>query len=260
MRWKQLDVEPIVAPIETWRTAMTLQAKKIVVLGGSSGIGLAVAQAAAREGANIVIVSGNAIRQEAARKTLPAGTTGHVANLGSEDAVRALFEKLGPFDHLVYTAGENLRLAPLASMDMDWARGFFGVRYWGALMAVRYAAPHINQGGSITLTSGSAGQRPQAGWGIAASICSAMEGLTRALAMELAPLRVNVVSPGVVKSPLWDAMPDGEREALYRHLTEALPLKHVGTPEEVAESYLYLMKQSYGTGQRITVDGGGTLV
>ena len=239
---------------------MTLQAKKIVVLGGSSGIGLAVAQAAAREDANIVIVSSNAARLEAARKTLPVGTTGHVANLGAEDAVSALFEKLGRFDHLVYTAGENLRLAPLDGMDMDWARGFFGVRYWGALTAVRHAASRINQGGSITLTGGSAGQRPQAGWSIAASICSAMEGLTRALAMELAPLRVNVVSPGVVKSPLWDAMPDGEREALYRHMTATLPLKHVGTPEEVAESYLYLMKQTYGTGQRITVDGGGSLV
>lgn len=239
---------------------MALQAKKVVVLGGSSGIGLAVAQAAAREGANLAIISSNADKLEAARKTLPAGAASQVADLATEDAIRGLFEKLGPFDHLVYTAGETLRLSPLATMDMDWARGFFGLRYWGALMAARYAAPHINQGGSITLTGGSAGQRPQAGWTIAASICSATEGLTRALAMELAPLRVNVVSPGIVKSPLWDAMPVPEREALYQQVAEALPLKHVGTPEEVAESYLYLMKQSYGTGQRITVDGGGTLV
>lgn len=239
---------------------MTLQAKKIVVLGGSSGIGLAVAQGAAREGATVTIVSSNADKVEAARRTLPADAAGLVANLGAEDAIRTLFEKMGPFDHLVYTAGENLRLAPLATMDMDWARGFFGLRYWGALMAARYAAPHINPGGSITLTGGSAGQRPQAGWSIAASICSAMEGLTRALAMELAPLRVNVVSPGVVKSPLWDAMPEAERTALYEQMAAALPLKHVGSPAEVAESYLYLMKQSYGTGQRITVDGGGTLV
>jgi len=238
---------------------MTLQAKKIVVLGGSSGIGLAVAQGAAREGANVTIVSSNADRLEAARKTLPAGAGGQVTDLGTEDAIRGLFQKLGQFDHLVYTAGENLRLAPLDTLDMDWARGFFGLRYWGALMAARYAAPHINEGGSITLTGGSAGQRPQAGWAIAASICSAMEGLTRALAVELAPLRVNIVSPGVVKSPLWDTMPQAERDALYQQMAATLPLKHVGTPEEVAESYLYLMKQSYGTGQRITVDGGGTL-
>src|SRR5258708_1880952 len=150
---------------------MTLQAKKIVVLGGSSGIGLAVAQAAAREGAHLTIVSSNAGKLEAARKTLPTGAAGQVADLAAEDAIRGLFEKLGSFDHLVYTAGENLQLSPLATMDMDWARGFFGVRYWGALMAARYAAPHINQGGSITLTGGSAGHRPQAGCRIPSRRC-----------------------------------------------------------------------------------------
>jgi NAD(P)-dependent dehydrogenase (short-subunit alcohol dehydrogenase family) len=239
---------------------MTLQEQKIVVLGGSSGIGLAVAQRAAREGANIVIVSSNTERLEVARKTLPSGTAGHVADLGAEDAVRALFEKLGPFDHLVYTAGENLRLAPLEGLDMDWARGFFGVRYWGALAAVKYGAPHIHSGGSITLTSGLAAVRPHAGWSVASSICGAMEGLGRALAVELAPVRVNIVSPGVVKSPLWNAMPESEREALYAGTADKLLLRHVGTPEEVAESYLYLMKQTYGTGQVIGADGGGALV
>jgi NAD(P)-dependent dehydrogenase (short-subunit alcohol dehydrogenase family) len=239
---------------------MTLQAKKIVVLGGSSGIGLAVAQGAAREDANVVIVSSNAARLDTARKTLPASATGHVADLGAEDSIRALFENLGPFDHLVYTAGENLRLSPLATTDMDWARGFFGVRYWGAFAAVKHGAPHIRPGGSITLTSGLAGARPHAGWSVASSICSAMEGLTRALAVELAPVRVNIVRPGVVKSPLWDAMPSAEREALYAGMADKLLLRHVGEPEELALSYLYLMKQTYGTGQVIGVDGGGALV
>ena len=87
-----------------------------------------------------------------------------------------------------------------------------------------------------------------------------MEGLTRALAVELAPIRVNIVSPGVVKSPLWDGMPAAEREALYAGMADRLLLRHVGEPEEVAESYLYLMRQTYGTGQVIGVDGGGALV
>ena len=87
-----------------------------------------------------------------------------------------------------------------------------------------------------------------------------MEGLTRALAVELAPIRVNIVSPGVVKSPLWDAMPQAEREALYSGMAERLPVRHVGEPEELAQSYLYLMKQTYGTGQVIGVDGGGALI
>ena len=239
---------------------MTLNGKRILILGGTSGIGLAVAEAAAREGAALVVASSNRARIDAALKTLPANAEGHAVDLGSEAAIAALFAQLGGFDHLVYTAGENLQLANLDKLDMGWARNFFGVRYWGAFAAVKYAAPHIRPGGSITLTSGLAGARPHAGWTVASSITSAMEGLTRALAVELAPIRVNIVSPGVVKSPLWDAMPVTEREALYAGMANKLLLKHVGEPEEVAESYLYLMKQTYGTGQVIGVDGGGALV
>lgn len=239
---------------------MTLNGKSIVVLGGSSGIGLAVAREAAREGASPVIVSSNRTRVDAALKSLPDGAEGHAADLGSDASIRALFAELGSFDHLVYTAGENLLLATLDNLDLDWARGFFGVRYWGALAAVKHGAPHIRPGGSITLTSGLAAARPHAGWSVASSICGAMEGLTRALAVELAPIRVNIVSPGVVKSPLWDAMPQAEREALYSGMAERLPVRHVGEPEELAQSYLYLMKQTYGTGQVIGVDGGGALI
>jgi NAD(P)-dependent dehydrogenase (short-subunit alcohol dehydrogenase family) len=239
---------------------MTLNGKRIVVLGGSSGIGQAVAQAAAQEGAALVIASSNRVRVDAALKTLPANAEGQAVDLGSEAAIAALFARLGGFDHLVYTAGENLQLANLDKLDMDWARGFFGIRYWGAFAAVKYGAPHVRPGGSITLTSGLASTRPHAGWSVASSICSAMEGLTRALAVELAPVRVNIVRPGVVKSPLWDAMPVAEREALYAGMADKLLLKHVGEPVEVAESYLYLMKQTYGTGQVIGVDGGGALV
>jgi NAD(P)-dependent dehydrogenase (short-subunit alcohol dehydrogenase family) len=134
------------------------------------------------------------------------------------------------------------------------------VRYWGAFAAVKYAVPHIRPGGSITLTSGLASTRPHAGWSVASSICGAMEGLTRALAVELAPIRVNIVSPGVVKSPLWVALPATEREALYAGMADKLLLRHVGEPDELAQSYLYLMRQTYGTGQVIGVDGGGALI
>jgi len=260
MRWKHFDVEPILAFATQRGDIMTLNGKRIVVLGGSSGIGLAVAQAAAREGGSLVIASSNRARVDAALKNLPDGAEGHAVDLSSEAAIQSLFAALGGFDHLAYTAGENLQLATLNELDLDWARGFFAVRYWGALAATKHGAPFIRPGGSVTLTSGLAGTRPRAGWSVASSICGAMEGLTRALAVELAPVRINIVSPGVVKSPLWDAMPQDEREALYAGMAEKLLVKHVGEPEELAESYLYLMKQSYGTGQVIGVDGGGALV
>jgi NAD(P)-dependent dehydrogenase (short-subunit alcohol dehydrogenase family) len=239
---------------------MKLTGQRIIILGGSSGIGLATAQAAAAEGAAVVIASSRKARIDAALTALPSGTEGHVLDLADEAAVKAFFAGLGPFDHLAFTAGESLQLDRLASVDIDAARGFFGLRYWGAYMAAKYGSANIRPGGSITFSSGLAGARPHAGWSLGASICAAMEGLTRALAVELAPIRVNIVAPGVVKSPLWDNMAESDRAALYRHTADSLPVGHVGEVEEIAEAYLYLMRQTYGTGEVLRVDGGGALV
>lgn len=239
---------------------MSLEAKKIAVLGGSSGIGLAVAEAAAREGAEVIIASSSQARIDEALKSLPASAQGHVVDLSSEAAIESLFAEVGGFDHLVYTAADRLQLNRLAETDLAAARKFYDLRYWGALAAVKYASPNIRPGGSIVLTSGLAGLRPRAGWALAASVCGAMEGLTRALAVELAPARVNIVAPGVVISPLWDDMTTEARDALYRQMAERLPVGHAGETDEVAEAYLYLMRQTYGTGIVLRVDGGGALV
>src|SRR6266436_1296387 len=239
---------------------MTLNGQRIVVLGGSSGIGLATAQAAVREGARVVIASSRKDRIEAALVTLPTGSEGHVLDLADGDATRALFERLGSFDHLVFTAGETLQLGNLATTDLNAARRFFALRYWGAYCAAKYGSSSISEGGSIVFTSGIAGQRPHAGWALGASICAAMEGLTRALAVELAPVRVNIVSPGVVRTPLWANMAEADRGALYQQTAERLPVGHVGDATEIAEAYLYLMRQSYCTGQVLVVDGGAVLV
>jgi NAD(P)-dependent dehydrogenase (short-subunit alcohol dehydrogenase family) len=239
---------------------MDLSGKRIVVLGGSSGIGLATARAAAREGATVVIASSRKSRVDEALATLPTGTEGHVLDLAESDATQAMFARLGSFDHLVFTAGETLQLGNLTTTDVDAARRFFALRYWGAYCAAKYGCSSIRKGGSIVFTSGIAGRRPQAGWALGASICAAMEGLARALAVELAPIRVNVVSPGVVRSPLWANMEETDRKALYRATAERLLVGHVGDVEEIAEAYLYLMRQSYGTRQVLVVDGGAVLV
>jgi NAD(P)-dependent dehydrogenase (short-subunit alcohol dehydrogenase family) len=239
---------------------MTLNGERIVVLGGSSGIGLATAQAAGREGATVVIASSQQARIDEALATLPTGTEGHVLDLADGDATRALFARLGSFDHLVFTAGETLQIGSLATTDVDAAHRFFTLRYWGAYCAARYGSGGIRRGGSIVFTSGIAGQRPQAGWSLGASICAAMEGLTRALAVELAPIRVNIVSPGVVRTPLWANMAEADRAALYQQLADRLPVRHVGDAAEIAQAYLYLMRQTYSTGQVLVVDGGATLV
>src|SRR3984957_2919737 len=239
---------------------MALDGQRIVVLGGSSGIGFATPQAAAREGGALVIASSRKARIDEALATLPTGTEGHVLDLADEDATQALFARLGSFDHLVFTAGETLQLGSLSDTDMDAARRFFTLRYWGAYCAAKYGSSNIRKGGSIVFTSGIAGQRPRAGWSVGASICAAMEGLTRALAVELAPIRVNIVSPGIVQTPLWANMAEADRAGLYQQMAEKLPVGHVGDAAEIAKGYLYLLRQTYSTGQVLVVDGGAVLV
>jgi NAD(P)-dependent dehydrogenase (short-subunit alcohol dehydrogenase family) len=234
--------------------------KRIVVLGGSSGIGFAVAARAAREGARVLVASHDPGRVERAVARIPDGE-GHAVDLRSEAAVRALFDKLGgPIDHLVYTAGEELLLSPLAELDLQAARRFFELRYWGALAAVKAARPHLARDGSIVLTSGGAAHRPFPGFVIGASICAAMEATARTLAIELAPIRVNVVTPGFVDTDLWSNIPPDARAQMFRDAAAKLPVGRVGTPDDLAEHYLAFMRGGYVTGQTLIVDGGHALV
>jgi NAD(P)-dependent dehydrogenase (short-subunit alcohol dehydrogenase family) len=238
---------------------MTLNEQRIVVLGGTSGIGFAVAKAASAEGARVVVGSSSQARVTAAVAALGAGAEGHAVDLLDETATRTFFEAVGDFDHLVYTAGEPLALLGLDA-DLAQVRRFFELRYWGALAAAKHARERVRDGGSLVFTSGSAGARPLgAGWAAASSICGAMEGLTRALAVELKPLRVNCVAPGVVKTDLWAGMGEAAREAFYASEAARLPVGHAGEVEEIAEGYLYLMRQTYVTGQVLNIEGGGLL-
>jgi len=238
-----------------------LHNKRVVILGGSSGIGLAVAEQAASQGAKLVIASSSAERVQKAVDSLGANAQGHTVDLSDEQSVESLFAKLGAFDHLVFTAGDSLHLQNLADTDLKQARRAFELRYWAALAAVKYGSKNIRQGGSIVLTTGIAGQRPhKEGWVVAASVCGTIEALTRALALELAPIRVNAVSPGVVRTNLWQSMNAAEREQLYQNVGKSLPVGRVGEPHDIAQAYLFLMREAFSTGQTVVVDGGTVLV
>lgn len=240
---------------------MSMKNKRVVVLGGASGIGLSVAQAVVEGGGQPVIVSRRAESIEAACATLGHGAEGLTADLASEAGVIDLFVRIGAFDHLAFTAGEALMLSPLAEMDMELAHRFLETRFWGALTAAKHGAPLIRPGGSITFTSGLAGDRPPgAGWALGASVCAAMEGMTRALALELAPLRVNLVSPGFVRTPLWRDIEEEAREALFASAGAKLLTGRVGEAQEIAQAYLFLMESGFTTGQKLVLDGGGQLV
>ena len=237
-----------------------LSGKRIVVLGGSSGIGLAVAQQAAARGATAIIVSSNADRVQQAVATLDGKAEGHAVDLSNEHDIQNFFQKIGDFDHLVFTAGDMLQLDELAATDLTKARRAFELRYWAALAAVKYASPHIRKDGSIVLTTGVAGRRPHKGWTVAASVCGTLEALTRALAVELAPIRVNAVCPGVVRTNLWQSMSADAREHLYESAGKSLLVGRVGEACEIARAYLFLMQGEYSTGQTVVLDGGAALV
>lgn len=241
-------------------SATTLHAQRVVLLGGTSGIGLATAQAALAAGASVVVASSNHQRVAEALAILGDGAEGHAVDVADETAVQAFFERIGSFDHLVYSAGDSLQIGALADTAIDIVRKAFEVRVFGAVAAVKHAAPRLRPGGSVVLTSGIASLRPQAGWTSAAGICGAMDAIGRALAVELAPIRVNVVSPGFVRTPLWAGIPEAERDAMYAAKGTALPVGRVGEPEDIAQSYLHLMTNRYCTGQVVVIDGGGVLV
>jgi NAD(P)-dependent dehydrogenase (short-subunit alcohol dehydrogenase family) len=233
---------------------MSLQNQRVVVLGGTSGIGLATARLAAGHGATVIVASSNPESVKRALESLPDSASGEAVDLTDTAAVDTFFNQVGPFDHLVFTAGEALTLLEIDSLDLDKARRAFELRYFAALGAVSAAAAKIRPGGSVVLTTGAAGDRPGPGWSVAASICGAIDSAVRALALELAPIRVNAVKPGVVRTPLWRGGLDYDETA--RHL----PVGRVGEPEDIAAAYVFLMSQGYATGSIVSVDGGHVLV
>lgn len=235
---------------------MALQGARILVVGGASGIGHAVARAAQAEGAEVVIASTNPERLAAAAQRLDGAATA-VLDIADEAAVAGFFAGSGSFDHLVTTAGDwgVARRGPLAEMDMKDAEALFRVRFWGAAILAKHGAPHVRPGGSIVLTSGMSAWRPVKGSVMATAMAGSIEHLVIGLARELAPIRVNGVFPGGVATEIFAGLPEDIRKAEEARFA-GQPLPRIGQPDEVAEAYLYLMKAGYTTGQALMVDGG----
>ena len=236
---------------------MTLEGTRVLLVGGTSGLGLAVARAVLARGATPIVASRRAASVDRALETLGKGAQGYTVDLAD---VGALAHRVGAVDHLVYSAGEPLELTMLADLTPAVARRFWETRYIGALSTVRAFAGRLTKGGSIVLTSGNASQRPAPGWALGASVCGAVDALTRQLALELAPIRVNAVAPGVTRSPLWSALPVDQEQAMYDGIGAGLPVGRIGEVDDVALAYLYAMEQPMTTGTILLVDGGAVLV
>jgi NAD(P)-dependent dehydrogenase (short-subunit alcohol dehydrogenase family) len=245
---------------------MRLNGKRVVIIGGSSGIGLETARLALAEGASVTIAGRSEDRLRRAAETIasthnttaPNRLQSIVADVTDEASIRKLFEGEPRVDHLFLPAGE---LRPgggdaLAS-DLQGLRAILESRLLGVALVVRHARPKM-AGGSITLMSGLYSTRPARGGAFAAAAVAAVEGMTRALALDLAPTRVNAVAPGLIDTPLWDVF-GSQREAILAR-GASLPVGRIGRPEEVAEAVLFLMSNGFVTGTVLAIDGGGGLV
>jgi NAD(P)-dependent dehydrogenase (short-subunit alcohol dehydrogenase family) len=234
---------------------MMLTDQKVVVVGGSSGIGLATAELAKREGAEVIIASRNADRLNAAAQKL--GVKGIVADVTSDDSVAGLFRACGPVDHVVVTAAQ-LRSGPFKTVSMEDVRSTMEGKFWGAWRVAR--AADIRAGGSLTLVSGYLSIRPRPNSAIVGAANGAIESLARSLALDLAPVRVNAVSPGIIDTPIRAAMPEAARLDMLAKTAASLPVGRVGTGDDIARQILAFMTIGFATGSIVYLDGGALMV
>jgi NAD(P)-dependent dehydrogenase (short-subunit alcohol dehydrogenase family) len=236
---------------------MTLQGAHVVVIGGSSGIGLATAKLARQAGATLTIAGRSQDKLRQAQQQLGEVRT-VVADITHEADVGQVFEGLSRVDHVVVAAG-TIQNGRIVDNDLATLRRIIDERIWGVTYVVRHAAPKMTQG-SITFTSGGLSSRPRVGTAMLTTALAGVEAMTPALALELAPIRVNTVTPGLIDTPLLHHTYGAEREAIMANRAAVLPGKRVGTAEEVAQAMLMLMTNAYMTGEVLHIDGGGRFV
>ncbi len=235
---------------------MTLSGKRVLVIGGSSGIGFGAAQAALEAGASVLVASRSAEKVAAAVARLGAGASGQRLDTTDEAGVEAFFAREAPFDHVVVSAAKT-KVAAVRELALADAYQSMNSKFWGAYRIAR--AAKIADGGSLTFVSGFLSIRPKKGAAIQGAINAALEGLTRGLALELAPVRVNCVSPGLVMTEMYGALAGDARQSMFDGAAARLPAGLVGTPSHIAVQIMAFIANPYITGSTVYVDGGGAI-
>lgn len=233
-----------------------LEGKKVLVVGGSSGIGAAAAKALAELGAEVTIASRDPAKLQAAAAHIGGAVRTAVLDTANDAGLEAFFEAQGEFDHVVVSAAQTSS-GPVRQLPLVEAYAAMNSKFWGAYRVAR--AAKIAPGGSLTLVSGFLSARPSKTSVLQGAINAALEALARGLALELSPVRVNAVSPGLIATELWSRMTEEARNTMFEGAAARLPAKRVGQPEDIANAIVYLVTTPFATGSTVLVDGGGVI-
>ena len=234
----------------------SLKDARVLVLGGSSGIGLATAKAAAAAGAKVTLASRSNDKVNAAAMQVGKGAVGVPIDTTNDTALEAFFSKQPEWDHIVVSVAAG-RSAGLQDLSLQDAYGNMNAKFWTAYKTARFA--RIAPEGSLTLVSGFLSQRPNKDALLQGCINAALESLGRGLALALSPVRVNTVSPGLIDTPIRAAMPADKKKAMLDHAAATLPARRVGQADDVADAILMLMTNPFTTGSTLFIDGGGMI-
>ena len=235
-----------------------------------TGLGFGVAEACIEHGfSKIFLSSSQQSRVDGAiaklKKSYPstsADIIGLPCDLGTEDTLESniqdLFSKVGTVDHIIFTAGDRLASKPLSEVDFPFIKKAGMVRFFAPLLVGKYGPKHLSGGptSSITLTTGGVSEHPIPNWSVVGSYATGLQGMTRQLALDLKPIRVNIISPGAVDTELWDHMSAGQKSAMMEGFSKSCATGKVGQVEDVVESYLYCMRDHNLTGSMISTNGG----
>ncbi|KAJ5759632.1 NAD(P)-binding protein [Penicillium odoratum] len=262
--------------MSTSKYTSKLANQRVLILGGSSGIGFAVAEAAIEYGAHIILCSSNqskldnaVARLKAAYPTQTSTQTiiTHVCDLSDaanlDTALETLFQVATvngahKLNHIVTTAGDGVNVPPLDQTDAQTAYKGMNVRLVAPIVMAKFIPKYVESSpsSSFTLTGGVRGRKPGPGWSVVTAVSAGIEGLARGLALDLAPVRVNTVAPGAVNTELFASIPEGMREQVFNSFKDQSTTGTVGRPEDLAESYIYLMRDQFVTGSVIESNGG----